>query len=37
MGRVFAPGVVVTETTVEKENVLSPVVVSPLVPSSKNG
>ena len=37
IGRDFVPGVVVTVTTVEKENVLLLAVTSPLVPSSKNG
>src|SRR5262249_33390121 len=36
IGRLFAPGVVLTATTVEKENVPSPAVGSPLLPSSKN-
>src|SRR5262249_17034007 len=37
IGSVFAPGVVVTVTMVEKEKVLLPAVTSPLVPSSKKG
>src|SRR5262249_14483736 len=37
IGSVFAPGVVVTVTMVENENVLLPAVTSPLVPSSKKG
>src|SRR6476646_1936612 len=37
IGKDFVPGVVVTVTTVENENVLFPAVTSPFVPSSKNG
>src|SRR5258707_10091088 len=37
MGRLLAPGVALTATTAEKENVPSPAVGSPLLPSSKKG